>query len=102
MDLKLFPSPVPIRFGKIGLIYSVATVEEAAKLLRDPRWPNKGRVNLRARMACIEASNGLGTCHDAWTAWIDRTAGLSSRRPAPANQNQPDAVRSGMAGVVEG
>ena len=78
MKMKVFPSPVPIRFGKIGLIHSVATVEEAAKLLRDTRWPNKGRVNLRARMACIEASNGLGTCHDAWTAFVKaaREAGV--------------------------
>jgi hypothetical protein len=21
-------------------------------------------------MACIEASNGLGTCHDAWAAFV--------------------------------
>jgi hypothetical protein len=78
MKTKVFPSPVPIRFGKIGLIHSVATVEEAAKLLRDPRWPNKGRVNLRARMACLEAANGLGTCHDAWEAFVQaaRVAGV--------------------------
>jgi hypothetical protein len=78
MKMKLFPSPVPIRFGKIGLIISVATVEEAAKLLRDPRWPNKGRVNLRARMACIEASNGLGTCDNAWAEFVKaaREAGV--------------------------
>jgi hypothetical protein len=36
MKMKLFPSPVSIRFDKSGLIHSVDTVEEAAKLLRDP------------------------------------------------------------------
>jgi hypothetical protein len=71
MKMKLFPSPVSVRFGQIGLIQSVATIEEAAKLLRDPRWPNKNRANLRARTACIEASRGMGTCHDAWSAFVE-------------------------------
>jgi hypothetical protein len=78
MSFRPFSSPVLVRFGKIGLIHSVATVEEAAKLLRDPRWPIKNRANLRARTACIEALRGVGTCHDAWLAFVDaaRKAGV--------------------------
>lgn len=78
MKMKLFPSPVPVRFGRIGLIHNVADVHEAGKLLRDPRWPIKSRVNLRARVACLEASNGLGTCHDAREAFVKaaREAGV--------------------------
>jgi hypothetical protein len=71
MDLKRFPSPVPVRFEKIGLMHSVATVEEALKLLRDPRWPNKGRANLMARVSCMKASNGLDSCQDAWAAFVE-------------------------------
>jgi hypothetical protein len=75
---EAFPFASAYPSWQIGLIHSVATVEEAAKLLRDLRWPNKGRVNLRARMACMEAFNGLGTCHEAWAAFVKaaREAGV--------------------------
>lgn len=78
MDLKPFSSPVLVRFGKIGLIHSVATVDEAAKLLRDARWPVKRQLNLDARIACIEASAGAGTCHDVRAKFVEaaREAGV--------------------------
>ena len=78
LDLNPLPSPVTIRFGKIGLIRSAATVEEALKLLRDPRWPSKDPVNLRARAACMKASNGLDSCQDARAAFVEaaREAGV--------------------------
>lgn len=78
MDLKSFPSPVLVRFGKIGLIHSVVSVDEAAKLLRDFRWPHKGQLNLQARIACIEVSEGAGTCQDARAAFVEaaREAGV--------------------------
>lgn len=70
MDSRSFPSPVLVRFGKIGLIHRVATVDEAAKLLADPRWPDKRQLNLDARIACIEASEGAGTCHNAMAKFV--------------------------------
>jgi hypothetical protein len=73
-----FSSPVLVRFGKIGLIHSVATVEEAANLLRDARWPVKRQLNLDARIACIEASEGAVTSHYARAKFVDaaREAGV--------------------------
>jgi hypothetical protein len=78
MEPELFPSPVLVRFGKIGLIHTVTTVQEAAKMLRDYRWPSQGQVNLQARLACLEAAEGTGTCHDAMAAFVEaaRDAGI--------------------------
>jgi hypothetical protein len=78
LDRDGFPTPVLIRFGKIGLIHSVSTVDAAEKLLRDFRWPHKGQLNLQARIACIEASEGSGTSQEARAAFVEaaREAGV--------------------------
>jgi hypothetical protein len=70
LDCSAFPTPVLVRFGKIGLVHSVATVEEAAGLLRDLRWP-RGQLHLQARFACAEAFEDTRHWHKARTAFIE-------------------------------
>ncbi len=59
------------------LTHSVATVDEAAKLLRGARWPVKPGLN-HARIACIEALAGADTCHDVRAKFVEaaREAGV--------------------------
>ncbi|WP_425248646.1 DUF982 domain-containing protein [Chelativorans salis] len=51
-----FEQSVSVTFGQLDTARTVASVEQAAEILMDPRWPNRGPRHTRACAALLDWS----------------------------------------------